>query len=167
MLARAHAILEELAAANPHHAAALRRVKFSWNMRRTKTVGLCRKWRDDLRIDVEFSWKVFAHDENMELFHDTVRHELAHAVNDIGAGHGPKWRRTAREFGANDSRFCTVPKSVHNHPRHRRWVVTCEGCGFTTHITTRRRNAMRSGKKNYTHNNCGGVIVLTGKEHLP
>lgn len=32
---------------------------------------------------------------------DTLRHEVAHALSGIGAGHGPVWRRWARIVGAN------------------------------------------------------------------
>lgn len=35
--------------------------------------------------------------------HETILHEIAHALAGPGAGHGPKWREMARRVGARDN----------------------------------------------------------------
>lgn len=78
---------------------------------------------------------------------ETVLHEIAHALTGPKAGHGPKWRRVAREIGANGQRCVaadapTVPapwvglcSAGHRHERFRRPTrpMSCTRCrpGFS------------------------------------
>lgn len=73
---------------------------------------------------------------------EVVLHEVAHALAGAAAGHGPRWRRVAREIGATGRR-CIDPGAPtvegawagtcpagHRSTRHRRpvRVVTCALC---------------------------------------
>ena len=74
---------------------------------------------------------------------DTVLHEIAHALAGPGAGHGPRWRATARRLGCSAERCMSadsarVPGSWvgvcpqgHTADRHRRpeRVLLCRPCG--------------------------------------
>jgi predicted SprT family Zn-dependent metalloprotease len=69
---------------------------------------------------------------------DTILHEIAHALAGPGAGHGPRWRKIARELGARPERCTgadakTVPGA---------WVGTCPGCGRTIERHRRSKAAL-------------------------
>lgn len=58
------------------------------------------------------------------LIRNTILHEIAHALVGPGAGHGPVWRRKAREIGCDAKR--TASNAV-TPPK--RYMTTCETCG--------------------------------------
>lgn len=56
---------------------------------------------------------------------DTLRHEVAHALAGPRAGHGPAWRKVAREIGAKPRR-CYDADEVRQPPA--RYVLRCPSC---------------------------------------
>ena len=71
-----------------------------------------------------------------EELRDTVKHEIAHAIAGVRAGHGPEWRTVARQIGANPVRTAT---RVHSpEPRYR---ATCT-CGQSF-----KRERLAAGKR--------------------
>jgi predicted SprT family Zn-dependent metalloprotease len=58
---------------------------------------------------------------------DTIRHEIAHALNTHGAGHGPEWRELARRVGANPKPCGGAEDGAIGIPH--KWIVECPQCG--------------------------------------
>ncbi|HWM35466.1 MAG TPA: SprT-like domain-containing protein [Pseudolysinimonas sp.] len=109
---------------------------FGFDNARTRA-GLCRY--DRKRISV--SRLLAARYEDDEV-HQVLLHEVAHAIAGAGAGHGPRWKKVAREIGyegkrLHDGAIATelapwVGHCVngHEHFRYRRptRVVSCAKC---------------------------------------
>lgn len=57
---------------------------------------------------------------------DCIRHEIAHAIAGIGAGHGTAWKRQCRITGARPVR-CYSSDAVINVPMP--WRFDCPVCG--------------------------------------
>ncbi|GAA1881723.1 SprT-like domain-containing protein [Lapillicoccus jejuensis] len=66
---------------------------------------------------------------------EVVLHEIAHALAGADAGHGPRWRRLARELGATGRR-CVDPSAPQVEGA---WVGTCPA----GHRSTRHRRPVR------------------------
>ena len=77
---------------------------------------------------------------------DTILHEIAHALVGAGHGHGPVWKRKAREIGAKPER-CFVSEELPDG----KYEAVCENCGPTGILRWRR-------SKNRLHNKCRGAI---------
>lgn len=95
-----------------------------WNVKlsniMTKTYGCCDYSKREIRIAA----RVAALNPATET-ENTILHELAHALAPVGAGHGPVWKRIAREVGAKPER-CHQAKTVDTPKRYR---GVCEACG--------------------------------------
>ncbi len=50
-----------------------------------------------------------------------IRHEIAHALAGVGAGHGPRWRRWAQSLGYTGGRTIELPEAR----LAARWLGTC------------------------------------------
>ena len=64
-----------------------------------------------------------------EVISDTIRHEIAHAIDyEIRGetGHGPKWKKLAKKCGANPERTTDLPEEVSPPYRWHRWCPRCE-----------------------------------------
>lgn len=64
---------------------------------------------------------------------DTIRHEVAHAIAGIAAGHGPQWQRVAKELGANPEQYATSETVKEITKTHSKYVATC-GNGHQVHF---------------------------------
>lgn len=72
--------------------------RFKWNNRKS-SFGLC----DYTNRTIQLS-RIMTANQCKEQIRDTILHEIAHALTP-GAGHGPAWKRKARELGC-------VPRST-------------------------------------------------------
>lgn len=81
---------------------------------------------------------------SIEQVTDTILHEIAHALVGGAAGHGPAWKRKAREVGANPSR-CYDGEQVNAVPA--KWTGWCrsEGCDFRVERHRLSRNTRETG----------------------
>lgn len=92
----------------------------SWHFRFDNAVrrfGVCR-YRDST---ISMSRELTRLNVEAEV-RDVILHEIAHALVGPGAGHGPKWRRKAREIGAQPTR-CYEADAVQRPPA--KYVGTC------------------------------------------
>lgn len=57
----------------------------------------------------------------------TIRHEIAHALAGHAAGHGPKWKRKARELGIDPKRTKTLTAEAKERfgEKHAKYRATC------------------------------------------
>lgn len=86
--------------------------KFAFNTRK-RALGLCAPRQRTIFLSTYYLDKV----SDAETL-DTIRHEIAHALEAVRhgtGGHGPVWKRIAREVGANPERLCDAP-IVHTYP---------------------------------------------------
>ena len=62
---------------------------------------------------------------------DTILHEIAHAIAGHKAGHGPKWRKVARNIGAKPERLADIPPEISTRLRRHtaKWKLTCCNLG--------------------------------------
>jgi len=99
------------------HQHGLERWRFAFN-RRKRAMGLCRYEARRIELSIHF---VAANDR--AAVHDTLLHEIAHALAGREAGHGPRWRQICRRIGATPQRLgeAAMPRG--------RWVAVCPGCG--------------------------------------
>lgn len=114
-----------------------------WNQNKGR-MGVC---KHDVRT-LEFSAVLFKHVSDDEKI-DTILHEIAHALVGPGFGHGPVWKRAAREIGCSGERTW---KNEEVNAAVSKWVLTCQGCGAKVY-----RNRLSSRIKQYgaSHPPCG------------
>ncbi len=92
---------------------------FAWN-RRKRSLGLCR-YRDR-RIELSAH---FVQANDVAQVHETILHEIAHAIAGEKAGHGTAWKAVCRRIGCLPQR-CDQGAAV--MPRGR-WAARCGACG--------------------------------------
>ncbi|MBO6576908.1 MAG: SprT-like domain-containing protein [Rhodothermales bacterium] len=80
----------------------------------------------------------------------TILHEIAHALAGPQAGHGPRWKRIARELGAPTERCTQADMDI--DPRYTLWCVKCGKRMRDYH--RRPRRDLDSGR--WRHRSCGG-----------
>lgn len=90
---------------------------FSWD-RASRRAGAC--FYHTKRISL--SRVLFSIEANLSEAHDTVLHEIAHALAGRGAGHGLKWRLMAEKVGAR-------PERCHSLQSPEAVVMGVCGCG--------------------------------------
>jgi SprT protein len=78
--------------------------------------------------------------------HETLLHEIAHALAPVTAGHGPKWKSIARSIGCNAER-CYGDEVVQPG---RRYVGRCPTCATT--ISRNRRKRLSCAKCDRKYN---------------
>lgn len=87
-----------------------------------------------------------------EVLHDTLLHEIAHAVayqryGRAAMNHGPAWKAVARELGAEPRATCRAgPLAPAPH------VLVCTRCGAEVGLY----RAPRYAPSHYRHKGCGG-----------
>lgn len=96
-----------------------------------KRAGLCDYTRG--RISVSRYLAARWSDDDV---HQTLLHEVAHAMAGQGAGHGPEWRRVARSIGYLGGRTHEGETAVELAP----WVGTCPN----GHVVYRHRRPSRA-----------------------
>jgi len=111
--------------------------EISWNVRLTKTAGLChsRRYRDRHGIEVrssriELSTKVV---DSCDRLRDTLIHEMCHAaswvISGYRDGHGPLWKTWANKAMV---RFPELPVigRCHSYKIRTKFTYKCEKCGY-------------------------------------
>lgn len=86
----------------------------------------------------------------LEQVSDTLRHEIAHAIAPLNAGHGPQWKAACHLTGARPTR-CYNSTDVELPPA--RWSFRCDACGF---VGQRERKPSRTA----LHTPCGNAGTL-------
>ena len=97
-----------------------------------KTLGRCR-FRNEVPFLIELS-RDFVRVNTIEVMEETIRHEIAHAIAGRKAGHGPAWKRVAKQVGARPVRCagpddCETPLGNHN--------AFCFSCSTTKPVAVR------------------------------
>jgi len=113
-------------------------MEITWNVRLTKTAGLCysRRHRNRHNIEVrssriELSTKVL---DSGDRLRDTLIHEMCHAASWIISGyrdgHGPLWRTWAEKAM---ERFPELPviDRCHSYQIRTKYTYRCEKCGYS------------------------------------
>ena len=141
-----------------------------WNMRLTKTAGLCcskieRKNDVETRTArIELSSKVV---DSPDRLRDTLVHEMAHAaawvINGYRDGHGPLWQQWVKRAA---KRFPELPPidRAHNYAIHTKFSYKCISCGYTVGRHTKSLNTTR---KVCGHCNGSFELVINSKKKLP
>lgn len=101
---------------------------FQYNKRIKKTLGRCFHYRK--LIEISYDYAQSADQKEVE---DTILHEIAHALAGPEAGHGPIWKRWARELGAEDKQFASVQKA-YSGKRAPKYVVHYKGKIVKTYV---------------------------------
>jgi len=142
-------------------------MEITWNVRLTKTAGLCysRRHRNRHNIEVrssriELSTKVI---DSGDRLRDTLIHEMCHAASWIISGyrdgHGPLWRTWAEKAMA---RFPELPviDRCHSYQIRTKYTYRCEKCGYSI---GRHSKSLDTEKKVCGH--CYGrfQLVVNGK----
>lgn len=95
-----------------------------WNKRR-KSWGLCCYRTKTIQLSERF----LCHGEQL---YDTVLHEIAHALAGPRAGHGPIWKRYARQVEANPSRTKSAKRTKKFMKNmDYKYQYSCNGCDNT------------------------------------
>ena len=81
-----------------------------------RTAGSCHYGQKVIRISLKVAQIV-----EWEEVHDTILHEVAHAIAGHSAGHGYEWRRVAREIGLKNPQRTASFDTTSIDP----WVGTC------------------------------------------
>jgi len=113
-------------------------MEISWNVRLTKTAGLCYSKRHRNRHNIvtrssriELSSKVI---DSGDRLRDTLIHEMCHAASWIISGyrdgHGPLWKTWAEKAMA---RFPELPviDRCHSYEIRTKYTYRCEKCGYS------------------------------------
>jgi predicted SprT family Zn-dependent metalloprotease len=99
--------------------------KFGWNNRK-QALGLCRIREKRIELSA-FLFDLVTEDE----IKDTVKHELAHALDAEERGysdHGPNWQRWAIRVGARPVRCSKTPEDKMHEARKKetaKWMLRC------------------------------------------
>jgi SprT protein len=89
-----------------------------------KRFGCCKRSRDGRVQQISISRALTAANDR-EQVENTLRHEIAHALAPMHAGHGPAWREACAVTGARP-----VPCYGAEVVQVARWRFVCEGCGI-------------------------------------
>lgn len=86
---------------------------------------------------------VLVHLNGEHRFEQNMLHEIAHALAGPGTGHGPKWKRIAREIGFTGERCYDAETTVTPKPPY---LLICETCGQNSPRHRRSNKAYACGK---------------------
>jgi len=138
-----------------------------WNVRLTKTAGLCysrreRKYNVETRTArIELSTKVI---DSADRLRDTLIHEMCHAaswvVSGYRDGHGPLWRRWAEQAM---KRFPELPviDRCHAYAIRTKYSYKCVNCGYTI---GRHSKSLDTSRKVCGHCHGRFELVVNGKQ---
>jgi len=113
-------------------------MEISWNVRLTKTAGLCysKRYRNKFDVEtrssrIELSSKVI---DSGDRLRDTLIHEMCHAASWIISGyrdgHGPLWRTWA-EKAMHRFKELPVIDRCHSYQIRTKFSYVCESCSYT------------------------------------
>lgn len=106
---------------------------YGWTIRFSKAyrrIGSCSHQTQTIRISERFAAVL-----SWEEIHETILHEVAHAIAGPYAGHGPVWRQVARELGIKNPRSRAHVSAAPEFP----WVGTCPSGHTTSMVRTPQR----------------------------
>jgi len=160
LLEQAESILEEIRGGFPQYRSALDGTRIRISRRLTRSAGnVCVKTRT-----VGISEPIFAVEENLPQFRNTVLHELAHVIaGDEVQPHGSRWKSIFLEIGGNGVR-CHEMRARGQHHSHQ---ARCDRCDQEVEVGTRIWNLLRAGSLDYFHEGCGGVVTAAGRTDAP
>lgn len=121
---------------------------FHWTNAKA-TFGQCRRDTHGTVREIRLS-KPLTLLNDVDAVEDTLRHEIAHALAPIDAGHGPAWRAACAITGARPTR-CFGREVATPSPR---WTFRCDSCG-------REGTRERRPKREAFHSPCGRAGTLT------
>jgi predicted SprT family Zn-dependent metalloprotease len=116
---------------------------FRWDHAR-KRFGSCSFARRQITMSVHL-----ARLNEPDPCHDTILHEIAHALAGREAGHGPVWRAACRRVGARPER-CYEAEEVVQPPS--KYVRHCPSCQRTSPLYRRSRKRYACGHCCKKHN---------------
>lgn len=143
-------------------------VSIRFSKRMTRTLGSCRFKRafggnPAVPFEVVISESLLAC--GTEQVYDTLRHEAAHAIAGLEAGHGSAWKQACLMVGAAPER-CGTLSAAQEDARQAvtkpRFTIRCARCGSedTQHSMTRkRRSKFERGLLRHAAG-CGGVLTV-------
>lgn len=148
----AEAILAEVIGRFPQYRDSLEGTTIRLSGRLTSSAGnACPK-----RKEIGLSLPIFSLEENRGEYRNTVLHELAHIIAGPRArAHGRQWREIFLNLGGNGQRT----HQMRARGRHRQHPVECEKCRESLEVSTRLKNSIAKGKRDYLHIGCGGVLI--------
>jgi len=94
-----------------------------------RRLGVCKY--QSKRIEIAH---YYALNSPSEVVHDTLLHEIAHALVGPGVRHGAKWKAVAIRLGAKPNACDSSPDTA-VHPGD--WQATCSACKKTAHLYKR------------------------------
>jgi predicted SprT family Zn-dependent metalloprotease len=94
--------------------------KFRWN-RRTRQAAICRYPHRGNPGFIELSYH-YVELNPLEDIYDTIKHEIAHALTEPTALHGPEWIAACAITGARPQACCSAPMPMG------KWQATCGRC---------------------------------------
>lgn len=144
-------------------------MSIGWNVRLTKTAGLCysrRERRNGVETRsarIELSTKVI---DSADRLRDTLVHEMCHAaswvVSGYRDGHGPLWRRWA-ELAMERFPELPVIDRCHAYKIRTKYSYRCVNCGYTI---GRHSKSLDTDRKVCGRGHCHGrfELVVNGKQ---
>ncbi len=115
--------------------------KFGWNNRKS-ALGLCRM-RDRIIELSTYFWPAISEEQQK----DTIRHEIAHALDFEQRGysdHGPKWKLLAMRVGAKPV-ACVTLNIEEKDVQPSKYILICpNGHRFPSHRLQKRRSSCPS-----------------------
>lgn len=119
--------------------------KFNNNVSRA---GVCKFSTDDLTGIIEISRYYLNNPKTTpERLKNTILHEIAHAIAGPDAGHGPVWKRVAREIGCDAERLTYQFRPEHTY----KFCLKCpRGC--KQNLTGLAKFMLRGGFRCKKHN---------------
>jgi len=146
-------------------------MEITWNVRLTKTSGVCYSKRHRNRQNVEtrssrieLSTKVI---DSTDRLRDTLVHEMCHAASWIISGyrdgHGPLWKTWAEKAM---TRFPELPiiDRCHDYQIRTQYTYKCGKCGYSI---DRHSKSIDTGKKVCGHCNGRFQLVVNGSGEVP
>jgi predicted SprT family Zn-dependent metalloprotease len=92
---------------------------FRWNKRK-RAFGLCHYGHNTIELS-----RILTESETEEATHQTILHEIAHALAGFRAGHGPEWKMHARRIGVKNPK-CSRQQTGTTQPKFT-WAVKHDG----------------------------------------
>jgi len=155
----AEQILQQVRERFPHYRESLEGTTIRLSGRLTSSAGnACPK-----RKQIGLSIPIFSLKENREEYRNTVLHELAHIIAGPKVqSHGKEWRDIFIELGGNGKRT----HQMRARGRHHRHMIQCEQCGTDIEVSTRMKNSIAKGRRDYIHIDCVGILVFREENSL-
>lgn len=120
----------------------LHKWKINFSKRKTD-FGRC--WYSTKTIDLSI---YLVNHNSIDIIHDILLHEIAHALVKAGHGHGPKWRALAEKLGVRSIPHCNFAIGCKHS-----YIAECEKCDIEYY----RYRQVKQGSRKYC-TKCGGGL---------